>query len=218
MEIVGSYEYNSKEIIGHGAFAVVFKGRHREAHYPVAIKSITKKSLAKSQSLLGKEIKILQELSALKHKNVVKLLACTEKDQNVFLVMEISPMISASTVTPMMAISSCFIVSGVIDESKDCWPAGPFSDTVEDDLTTSPSPSTIVEPSKFLVKLFDNVACQQQLPQTRTILERFYVQSLQVVVAQIQLYHVAGPFGKGPLICSSSSYVSSYSSSYPSIP
>uniref|UniRef100_A0A182Y6W7 Uncharacterized protein n=1 Tax=Anopheles stephensi TaxID=30069 RepID=A0A182Y6W7_ANOST len=90
MEIVGSYEYNSKEIIGHGAFAVVFKGRHREAHYPVAIKSITKKSLAKSQSLLGKEIKILQELSALKHKNVVKLLACTEKDQNVFLVMEVS--------------------------------------------------------------------------------------------------------------------------------
>uniref|UniRef100_A0A182P0S3 Protein kinase domain-containing protein n=1 Tax=Anopheles epiroticus TaxID=199890 RepID=A0A182P0S3_9DIPT len=88
MEIVGSFEYNSKEIIGHGAFAVVFKGRHREAHYPVAIKSITKKSLAKSQSLLGKEIKILQELSALKHKNVVKLLACTEKDQNVFLVME----------------------------------------------------------------------------------------------------------------------------------
>uniref|UniRef100_A0AAG5DRZ5 Protein kinase domain-containing protein n=2 Tax=Anopheles atroparvus TaxID=41427 RepID=A0AAG5DRZ5_ANOAO len=88
MEIVGNFEYNSKELIGHGAFAVVFKGRHREAHYPVAIKSITKKSLAKSQSLLGKEIKILQELSALKHKNVVKLLACTEKDHNVFLVME----------------------------------------------------------------------------------------------------------------------------------
>ncbi|XP_058067418.1 serine/threonine-protein kinase ULK2 [Anopheles bellator] len=88
MEIVGNYEYNSKELIGHGAFAVVFKGRHRETHCPVAIKSITKKSLAKSQSLLGKEIKILQELSALKHKNVVKLLACTEKDHNVYLVME----------------------------------------------------------------------------------------------------------------------------------
>uniref|UniRef100_T1E7T2 Putative autophagy-specific protein 1 n=1 Tax=Anopheles aquasalis TaxID=42839 RepID=T1E7T2_ANOAQ len=75
MEVVGNFEYNSKELIGHGAFAVVFKGRHRETHCPVAIKSITKKSLAKSQSLLGKEIKILQELSALKHKNVVKLLA-----------------------------------------------------------------------------------------------------------------------------------------------
>ncbi|XP_049540107.1 serine/threonine-protein kinase ULK2 [Anopheles darlingi] len=88
MEVVGNFEYNSKELIGHGAFAVVFKGRHRETHCPVAIKSITKKSLAKSQSLLGKEIKILQELSALKHKNVVKLLACTEKDHNVYLVME----------------------------------------------------------------------------------------------------------------------------------
>lgn len=30
MEIVGDYEYNSKDLIGHGAFAVVFKGRHRK--------------------------------------------------------------------------------------------------------------------------------------------------------------------------------------------
>lgn len=58
--------------------------------FPVAIKSITKKSLAKSQSLLGKEIKILRELSALHHENVVTLLACTEKDHNVYLVMEVS--------------------------------------------------------------------------------------------------------------------------------
>ena len=26
MEIVGSYQYNTKDLIGHGAFAVVFKG------------------------------------------------------------------------------------------------------------------------------------------------------------------------------------------------
>lgn len=88
MELVGNFEYNSKDLIGHGAFAVVFKGRHREKLFPVAIKSITKKSLAKSQSLLGKEIKILRELSALQHENVVTLLACTEKDHNVYLVME----------------------------------------------------------------------------------------------------------------------------------
>ncbi|KAL9702475.1 hypothetical protein quinque_005993 [Culex quinquefasciatus] len=88
MELVGNFEYNSKDLIGHGAFAVVFKGRHREKQFPVAIKSITKKSLAKSQSLLGKEIKILRELSALHHENVVTLLACTEKDHNVYLVME----------------------------------------------------------------------------------------------------------------------------------
>lgn len=30
MESVGDYEYNSKDLIGHGAFAVVFKGRHKQ--------------------------------------------------------------------------------------------------------------------------------------------------------------------------------------------
>ncbi|XP_063708462.1 serine/threonine-protein kinase ULK2 [Culicoides brevitarsis] len=89
MEIVGDFEYNSKDLIGHGAFAVVFKGRHRKkTNFPVAIKSITKKSLAKSQNLLGKEIKILKELTELHHENVVALLDCKESQHNVFLVME----------------------------------------------------------------------------------------------------------------------------------
>lgn len=30
MEIVGDFEYNPKELIGHGAFAVVFRGRHKK--------------------------------------------------------------------------------------------------------------------------------------------------------------------------------------------
>ena len=30
MEVVGEYEYNRKDLIGHGAFAVVFKGRNRK--------------------------------------------------------------------------------------------------------------------------------------------------------------------------------------------
>ncbi|XP_066595894.1 serine/threonine-protein kinase unc-51 [Prorops nasuta] len=89
MEIVGDYEYNTKDLIGHGAFAVVFKGRHRKKpNFVVAIKSITKKSLAKSQNLLGKEIKILKELTELHHENVVALLDCKESNHNVFLVME----------------------------------------------------------------------------------------------------------------------------------
>lgn len=89
MELVGDYEYNSKDLIGHGAFAVVFKGRHRKRPtLHVAIKSITKKSLAKSQNLLGKEIKILKELTELHHENVVALLDCKESQHNVFLVME----------------------------------------------------------------------------------------------------------------------------------
>lgn len=30
METVGDFEYNPKELIGHGAFAVVFRGRHKK--------------------------------------------------------------------------------------------------------------------------------------------------------------------------------------------
>uniref|UniRef100_A0A668A0E3 non-specific serine/threonine protein kinase n=1 Tax=Myripristis murdjan TaxID=586833 RepID=A0A668A0E3_9TELE len=72
METIGKFEFNRKDLIGHGAFAVVFKGRHKEKRdYEVAIKCINKKNLAKSQSLLGKEIKILKEL---KHENIVGLL------------------------------------------------------------------------------------------------------------------------------------------------
>jgi len=30
MEAVGSFEFNKKDLIGHGAFAVVFRGHHRD--------------------------------------------------------------------------------------------------------------------------------------------------------------------------------------------
>uniref|UniRef100_A0A8C9TT56 non-specific serine/threonine protein kinase n=1 Tax=Scleropages formosus TaxID=113540 RepID=A0A8C9TT56_SCLFO len=71
METVGDFEYSRKDLVGHGAFAVVFKGRHRKkTDWEVAIKSINKKNLSRSQILLGKEIKILKELQ---HENIVAL-------------------------------------------------------------------------------------------------------------------------------------------------
>lgn len=89
MEVIGDYEYSKKDLIGHGAFAVVFKGRLRKRHdQTVAIKSITKKNIAKSQNLLSKEIKILKELSDLHHENVVQLMECKETTNHVYLVME----------------------------------------------------------------------------------------------------------------------------------
>ncbi|CAH0394873.1 unnamed protein product [Bemisia tabaci] len=89
METIGDYEYNSRDLIGHGAFAVVYKGRlKKNPKSVVAIKSITKKNLAKSQNLLAKEIKILKELTELHHENVVALLDCKESSMHVFLVME----------------------------------------------------------------------------------------------------------------------------------
>uniref|UniRef100_H2ZXG2 non-specific serine/threonine protein kinase n=1 Tax=Latimeria chalumnae TaxID=7897 RepID=H2ZXG2_LATCH len=86
MEVVGDFEYSRKDLIGHGAFAVVFKGRHRKkTDWEVAIKSINKKNLSKSQILLGKEIKILKELQ---HENIVALYDVQETPNLVFLVME----------------------------------------------------------------------------------------------------------------------------------
>ncbi|XP_077015641.1 serine/threonine-protein kinase ULK1 isoform X1 [Tamandua tetradactyla] len=86
MEAVGKFEFSRKDLIGHGAFAVVFKGRHREKHdLEVAVKCINKKNLAKSQTLLGKEIKILKEL---KHENIVALYDFQEMANSVYLVME----------------------------------------------------------------------------------------------------------------------------------
>ncbi|XP_056144761.1 serine/threonine-protein kinase ULK1a [Lampris incognitus] len=86
MESIGKFEFNRRDLIGHGAFAVVFKGRHKEKrNYEVAVKCINKKNLAKSQSLLGKEIKILKEL---KHENIVGLLDYQEMGGCVYLVME----------------------------------------------------------------------------------------------------------------------------------
>ncbi|CAK9302387.1 unnamed protein product [Gordionus sp. m RMFG-2023] len=88
MEAIGDFEYNKKDLIGHGAFAVVFKGKRKKDEAIVAIKSITKKNLSRSHSLLGKEIKILKELSQLKHENVVQLLDCKETSTQVYLIME----------------------------------------------------------------------------------------------------------------------------------
>ncbi|XP_030077954.1 serine/threonine-protein kinase ULK2 isoform X2 [Microcaecilia unicolor] len=86
MEVVGDFEYSRKDLIGHGAFAVVFKGRHRKkTDWEVAIKSINKKNLSKSQILLGKEIKILKELQ---HENIVALYDVQEMSNSVYLVME----------------------------------------------------------------------------------------------------------------------------------
>lgn len=86
MESVGKFEFNRRDLIGHGAFAVVFKGRHKEKpDVEVAIKCINKKNLAKTQVLLAKEIKILKEL---KHEKIVRLLDYQEIGGCVYLIME----------------------------------------------------------------------------------------------------------------------------------
>ncbi|RUS79153.1 hypothetical protein EGW08_013100 [Elysia chlorotica] len=86
---IGEYEIIKGGVLGTGAFATVWKGRHRKDHSNlVAIKAIKKKNFLKSQQLLSKEITILKSLSGLHHKNVVGLLDCVELKDEVCLVME----------------------------------------------------------------------------------------------------------------------------------
>uniref|UniRef100_A0A0N4ZY26 non-specific serine/threonine protein kinase n=1 Tax=Parastrongyloides trichosuri TaxID=131310 RepID=A0A0N4ZY26_PARTI len=88
LERFDDFEYNRADLIGRGAFALVFKGRNWKTKETVAIKAIEKKNLTKSHNLLKKEIRILKELSTLKHDNLVGLIKCLETASYVYLVME----------------------------------------------------------------------------------------------------------------------------------
>uniref|UniRef100_A0A0N5CBA4 non-specific serine/threonine protein kinase n=1 Tax=Strongyloides papillosus TaxID=174720 RepID=A0A0N5CBA4_STREA len=88
LERFDDFEYNRADLIGRGAFALVFKGRNWKNKETVAIKAIEKKNLTKSHNLLKKEIRILKELSTLKHENLVGLIKCLETASYVYLVME----------------------------------------------------------------------------------------------------------------------------------
>ncbi|RDD46544.1 Serine/threonine-protein kinase ULK2 [Trichoplax sp. H2] len=85
-QLVGDYQYSQTDLLGHGAFAVVFKGYHRKNHsLKVAIKRIGKKNLMKNKKLLAKEIAILKQLE---HDNIVALYDCVETFTDINLVME----------------------------------------------------------------------------------------------------------------------------------
>lgn len=51
METVGKFEFSRKDLIGHGAFAVVFKGRHREVRPGPAVISA---NILSMQVLIGR--------------------------------------------------------------------------------------------------------------------------------------------------------------------
>ncbi|XP_013164904.1 PREDICTED: serine/threonine-protein kinase unc-51 isoform X2 [Papilio xuthus] len=86
---VGEYEFTKQDIIGHGAFAMVYKGRkRRNPSQSVAVKVVTKKGIQKASEILVKEIKILRELTALHHTNLVAMHDCMDSPSYVYVVME----------------------------------------------------------------------------------------------------------------------------------
>lgn len=148
MEVVGDFEYSKRDLVGHGAFAVVFRGRHRQkTDWEVAIKSINKKNLSKSQILLGKEIKILKELQ---HENIVALYDVQELPNSVFLVMERSTWLKAYVTTAQLkkTFKHC---------SLHCHPSCCSGDSTQ--VTRHPYLLAHFEDTPFFNKLFLNIQC-----------------------------------------------------------
>ncbi|XP_003384166.1 PREDICTED: serine/threonine-protein kinase ULK1-like [Amphimedon queenslandica] len=86
MQSIGEYQYRPGELIGHGAFALVFKGQHRQTRQAVAIKQILLKNIpGKLSTARQDEISILKDL---KHPNIVQLYHYEEMSNEIYLIME----------------------------------------------------------------------------------------------------------------------------------
>ncbi|KAM7539970.1 hypothetical protein Aperf_G00000045221 [Anoplocephala perfoliata] len=84
---LGKFEYNPADVLGNGAFAIVYKGRFRnDKSRKVAIKQMTKgQNVDKSKNLLSKEISVLTDLN---HEHIVRLYDHCVNENDVYLVME----------------------------------------------------------------------------------------------------------------------------------
>ena len=58
-EHVGEFVYNKKDLIGHGAFAVVFKGNHRKVTYISILERAKKKKLFDLRKSLNSQSTLL---------------------------------------------------------------------------------------------------------------------------------------------------------------
>ncbi|KAI6647476.1 Serine/threonine-protein kinase ULK1-like [Oopsacas minuta] len=86
MHSVGNYVFSYSDLLGHGAFAIVYKGiRKGFVDDPVAIKKIRKDSFS---PLMSKERKEISILSGLKHENIVRMLDFEETTSDIYLVLE----------------------------------------------------------------------------------------------------------------------------------
>ncbi|CAD0201281.1 unnamed protein product [Chrysodeixis includens] len=68
--------------------AAIGRGRRHNPSQSVAVKVVTKKGIQKASEILVKEIKILRELTALHHTNLVAMHDCMDSPAYVYVVME----------------------------------------------------------------------------------------------------------------------------------
>ena len=86
MNQVDKYQFSTRQPLGHGAFAIVYRGHEiSNPENEVAVKVIDGKKIERTKHLLQKEIKILKSLQ---HPNIVRLLSCQTCESHIYLIME----------------------------------------------------------------------------------------------------------------------------------
>ena len=80
-------DYEIKQRIGEGSYAVVYKGKHIPSNTPIAIKVYNKSELTITrQNSIKYEINLLLNIE---HPHIVKFIDCFSNSKNIFIVMEL---------------------------------------------------------------------------------------------------------------------------------
>ena len=80
-------KYVITDILGRGAFAIVYNGYHAELTRPVAIKML-RHDMAMNREFLGNFRKEAQTIANLNHENIVKVFDIEERFRTIFIIME----------------------------------------------------------------------------------------------------------------------------------
>lgn len=80
-------KYLITDIIGHGGYSIVYKGRHRDLEMPVAIKML-KHDMAMDKDFIENFRKEAQVVASLNHRHIVKVYDFEERFRTLFIIME----------------------------------------------------------------------------------------------------------------------------------
>lgn len=80
-------KYTITDVLGQGAFAIVYKGRHRDLNMPVAVKMM-RHDMAMEPDFIDSFHKEAKTIARFNHANIVKIYDIEERYRTVFIIME----------------------------------------------------------------------------------------------------------------------------------
>jgi serine/threonine protein kinase len=80
-------KYTLTEVVGQGAYAIVYKGMHRDLDMPVAIKMM-RHDMAMEADFIEGFHREARTIAGFRHENIVKIFDIEEKYRTVFIIME----------------------------------------------------------------------------------------------------------------------------------